>query len=273
MFINSNFKFGGFMHNIIVREGNKKHFALEIINNFPPHTVYIEPFFGTGGIYFNKPIAKNNFINDTDLFIKECYEYFTNNTIKQIEDDLDNKIIHETILKESEDVLSKILLSKISYLGTGYTISLQARSKIKEILFKNILEFKTTFKKHTENAIFTNKDVFKFLDCCRFRGELERKRTLVYCDPPYSESKGTLKANKGWSIEKLDELILKLKKMGVLFAISEYNDSSVLKLFNKHNLKVDVVGSGVKMANIHRLLTKTEILAMNYQKQNDLFSF
>ena len=43
---------------ILRRLGNKKKIAKEIQKYFPEHKIYIEPFFGAGGMFFNKPKAK-----------------------------------------------------------------------------------------------------------------------------------------------------------------------------------------------------------------------
>ena len=51
---------------LIRRRGNKSKLAEKIIENFPPHEIYIEPFFGAGGLFFNKPLAKFNILNDLD---------------------------------------------------------------------------------------------------------------------------------------------------------------------------------------------------------------
>lgn len=40
---------------ILRRLGNKKSIAHKIIPYFPEHKIYIEPFFGSGGMFFNKP--------------------------------------------------------------------------------------------------------------------------------------------------------------------------------------------------------------------------
>ena len=40
---------------ILKRLGNKKKIAKEIQKYFPEHKIYIEPFFGAGGMFFNKP--------------------------------------------------------------------------------------------------------------------------------------------------------------------------------------------------------------------------
>ena len=42
------------------RKGAKTKIAKDIQKHFPKHSAYIEPFFGAGGMYFNKPKAKYN---------------------------------------------------------------------------------------------------------------------------------------------------------------------------------------------------------------------
>jgi DNA adenine methylase len=49
---------------ILRRLGNKSKIASEIYRHFPPHRTYVEPFFGAGGMFFNKPKAKYNILND-----------------------------------------------------------------------------------------------------------------------------------------------------------------------------------------------------------------
>lgn len=51
---------------ILRRRGNKSGIAEEILKYFPSHTIYIEPFFGAGGMFFNKPKVKYNILNDID---------------------------------------------------------------------------------------------------------------------------------------------------------------------------------------------------------------
>ena len=46
--------------------GAKWNIAKWIISHFPPHTTYLEPFFGSGAVFFNKPPSKVETINDID---------------------------------------------------------------------------------------------------------------------------------------------------------------------------------------------------------------
>ena len=49
---------------ILRRLGNKQAIAQDIIKYFPAHKIYVEPFFGAGGMFFQKPKAKFNMVND-----------------------------------------------------------------------------------------------------------------------------------------------------------------------------------------------------------------
>jgi len=49
---------------ILNRIGNKSKIADKIIARFPPHDLFIDMFFGAGGLFFKKPLAKYNVCND-----------------------------------------------------------------------------------------------------------------------------------------------------------------------------------------------------------------
>jgi DNA adenine methylase len=48
------------------RQGNKYPLKKKIIPEIPEHSKYIEPFCGTGAIFFNKQKASINVLNDLD---------------------------------------------------------------------------------------------------------------------------------------------------------------------------------------------------------------
>ena len=63
---------------ILKRLGNKNNIAKEIQKHFPPHKIYIEPFFGAGGMFFNKPKAKYNIVNDLDSDVFNLFDVVMN---------------------------------------------------------------------------------------------------------------------------------------------------------------------------------------------------
>ena len=54
------------MKPVLKYPGAKWNLAQWIISFFPPHTTYLEPFFGSGAVFFNKPPSKVETINDID---------------------------------------------------------------------------------------------------------------------------------------------------------------------------------------------------------------
>ena len=63
---------------ILRRLGNKKKIAKQIQSYFPKHKIYIEPFFGAGGMFFNKPKAKYNIVNDLDSDVFNLFQVVMN---------------------------------------------------------------------------------------------------------------------------------------------------------------------------------------------------
>ena len=51
---------------IIKYPGSKFSMSEWIIGQFPPHTQYLDPFFGSGIILMNKPVARHEVVNDLD---------------------------------------------------------------------------------------------------------------------------------------------------------------------------------------------------------------
>ena len=54
------------MNAILKYPGAKWRIADWIISQFPKHKVYCEPFFGSGGVFFNKTPSAIETINDID---------------------------------------------------------------------------------------------------------------------------------------------------------------------------------------------------------------
>ena len=57
---------GKFMNAVLKYPGSKWNLASWIINYFPEHHSYLEPFFGSGAVLFNKRRSDIETINDLD---------------------------------------------------------------------------------------------------------------------------------------------------------------------------------------------------------------
>lgn len=268
------------MIKLINREGSKFRYANTIIALFPQHDCYIEPFFGTGAIYFNKPLAKYNLLNDRSEFIYNLFNTIKNDGWHELYDKVKGALVYDRIIEENIDKFEYQIIRQINsiYNMGSNSISMGLQNP-KEVFLNRLKSFGNKMLGMLAVAKIVNKDVFDFLDSMHLRRELDRSvwdhsRSFAYCDPPYSISKGGLKDNKGWNIGKLEQLIqwFKNKHDGSMkFAISEYSDKQVIELFKSYNLYITEIkrSTGIAKTQGHN---KFEILATSYPVQNTLFN-
>ena len=117
---------------ILRRVGNKKDIASKIEPYFPFHKIYYEPFFGVGGMYFNKRPAPYSIVNDLDQDIFNLFIVIKDNKDELIEL-LTHTPLHEQLFyhwkvnQETEPIkkaLRFLFLSSFSYLGKKDTFHL-----------------------------------------------------------------------------------------------------------------------------------------------------
>ena len=250
------------------REGNKKKYIDLIIPHFPPHKTYVEPFFGTGAIFWGKPLAKFNFLNDLDSFIFELWNFLkTPKNVDSLLKEIEDLLIYDRILLQENTLASKVLWQSTRFLGISDNIKTIPNNS-KKILLEDIEDFKKNYWYKIKFAIITNEDVFKFLKSITYRPKENPKEFFVYLDPPYLNTATSLAHNKKWGYENLEELLDILFKKGFNFLISDYKNENILNFIKKHNLEY------VEIRNSYSQVTKTEILygnCLNLNLQNDLF--
>jgi DNA adenine methylase len=247
---------------ILRRLGNKKKVAKLILPHFPPHKIYIEPFFGAGGMFFQKPKAKYNIVNDLDSDVFNLFQVVMNQK-EELEKAFYMMPIHSDLLehwKANEETkpirkaLRFLFLSNFTHLGVGDCIKASIGND-KDILLSNIDK---TFV-FINDAKFVNADFRIFIKkYLSFRGIDEINNSLIYCDPPYLGT-GDNYSNSFTEQDTID-LFEVLIKTGCKFAISEFDNPFVLELAKKHNLKVITIGERQNLKN-----RRTEILIVNYR--------
>ncbi|UGQ16729.1 DNA adenine methylase [Borrelia sp. RT5S] len=247
---------------LLNREGSKYRYKERIIELFPKHSAYIEGFLGTGAIFLNKPLAQFNILNDHSRFIYKFF-YILRRDPDYLYNSVKNALIYKDIMDENQDKIGYQILSLLySLFGQVSNTMVVSRHNGKKIFLERFNKYKDLVLAKLEHAIITNQDIFRFLRMINKRVKTT-KSSFMYLDPPYSMSKGGLVDNKDWSIDKLERLILELKRYPWLFAISEYDDPVVLQLFEKHGLNVHTVAKSSGLAATFGQI-KHEILATSY---------
>ena len=256
---------------ILRRLGNKKKIAKKIQAHFPPHKIYIEPFFGAGGMFFNKPKAKYNIVNDLDSDVFNLFMVVMNR-----KDDLLQAFkmmpIHQDLLeywkknKETDEIkkaLRFLFLSNFTFMNTKSTLLPEGNKKH---LFEN--ELKATFDL-VFDVNFSNLSFDMFLQ--KIPQAKLNKDALIYSDPPYldSDKKQTEVYQMGdhWQQQDSQRLFDALEKTGCKFAMSEFDHPFILEQAKQRGLNVIVIGERNNLKN-----RRTEILITNYEnRQQKLF--
>ena len=256
---------------ILRRLGNKKKIAKKIQAHFPPHKIYIEPFFGAGGMFFNKPKAKYNIVNDLDSDVFNLFMVVMNRKEELLEA-FKMMPIHQDLLnywkknKETDEIKKAIrllFLSNFTFMNTKSTLILDAKKKLK---FSQ--ELAATFALILDVG-FDNRPFDAFLK--NIPKEMLNYKSLIYCDPPYvgCDKKQTEVYQMGahWEEEDSMRLFDALQDTGCKWCMSEFDHPFILEQAKQRGLNVIVIGERNNLKN-----RRTEIIVTNYEnRQQKLF--
>jgi DNA adenine methylase len=255
---------------ILKRLGNKTRIAKEIIKYFPSHTTYVEPFFGAGGLFFNKPKAKYSILNDLDSDVINLFNVILNKKNEFLEllelTPYSSELFRYWTKNEEKEPLKKALrfvyLSNYGYFGMKSFPKISAYNNAKEIAIQN-LKKTINFLKDCDIQ-FTDYDFRKAIKSVAFREQSEIDKTFFYCDPPYLGT--TNNYSHSFTEQDCIDLFDTLQNTGCKFAISEFDNPFVMKQAKERGLHIYTIGDRRTLTN-----RQTEILITNYENQKMIF--
>lgn len=250
---------------ILRRLGNKKKLAQKIQQYFPQHRLYIEPFFGAGGMYFHKPKAKYNIVNDQD---SEVFNLFM--VVRHQREELARKWImmpaHHDLWnwwKENHEAdpvwraIRFLFYSNFGYMGMPQTMVFN-HGNSKELVLRNL----DKTHEYLSNVEFMNCDFRKMFNLISLKGE---KDVFIYCDPPYLETSDNYESS--FQPEDSKALFETLQATGHKWAMSEFDHPLILENAKEHGCRVVEIGERHNLGN-----RRVEVLVMNYEAgQTKLF--
>jgi len=246
---------------ILKRLGNKTKIATEIMKYFPEHQIYIEPFFGAGGMFFNKPKVKYNIVNDLD---SDVYNLF--NVVSTKKDELAQAFfdmpIHTDLLEywkeniETDEIrkaLRFLMMSNMTWLGIGDKIHLSLKNHktpVFDLLDKtNKLLFDVQFANYTFND---------FLNGLSWRCPEEKAKVFIYNDPPYLKTSNNY--TQGFTENDSFDLFEALTETKCKWAMSEFDNPFILDQAKERGLNIIFVGERNNLKN-----RRVEVLITNYE--------
>ena len=172
--------------------GSKSRMSKWIISNFPAHQIYLEPFFGGGGVLLNKEPSYLETVNDIDSNVVNLFR-----VIREQSEELARLIeftpfsreefysSHEKTGVPLED--ARRFLVQVWQGFSGRTSSLSGWAHFRCVVKGGDLAAR--FADVPERIIITAKRLKKVQIECRPAQEVipdyKSKEVLIYCDPPY----------------------------------------------------------------------------------------
>lgn len=251
---------------ILRRLGNKKKIADKIQTYFPPHKIYIEPFFGAGGMFFNKPKAKYNIVNDLDSDVFNLFQVVMNQK-EELEKAFYMMPIHSDLLdywkaNEETDPIKKALrflfLSNLTWMGKMGTLDLGTKNKAQTSDY-----FNDTFDLLNE-VKFCNFGFSKFIKSIQFY-QSNPLDCFTYNDGPYLDTDDNY--SNSFTEQDSFDLFEANQNTGCKWAMSEFDHPFILEQAKQRGLNVHIIGERQNLKN-----RRVEILVTNY-KNNQLSIF
>jgi DNA adenine methylase len=240
------------------RQGNKYKLRHKIIPLIPAHKTYVEPFVGSGAIFFNKQKAENNVLNDLDEN--------TINRIKLLKTAPSNLDLYRNDLNTLEKLLAfynttptndadRLLREKI-IVGCGF--GGRPVLKEKDIWCKInpycIVKHIPFYKQKLENIILSSVDYEDVIK--KYDGE----DTFFFLDPPYENTRDKrfgYAEDKRFDFERLARVLGSIRGKFMMTINDSDNTNTLFYPFN-----ITPIDVAVPWPNGARI--RKELLITNY---------
>lgn len=234
------------------RPGSKKSIADKIIKMIPQHEIYVEPFVGSGAIYWKKEPSKKEVINDLHKQLMEGYKELKRTKTRNFRNDLDTvnelqnfvDVVHTT----DGDKLTKSIIITCNTFGTKGVGKIYNNSNPYNKL-KNIDEY----QKRMDNTTILNQDYKTVIK------KYDSPQTFFFLDPPYEIGSKTVYKKSFFNFEELNNLLRGLKGKFILTLNDSSNIRNIFKGFKITGITVP--GKGGKDIGVK---DRKELIIKNY---------
>lgn len=269
--------------------GGKQNLVRHILPLIPPHTIYCEPFFGGGAVYFAKRPAKLSAINDTNDWAITFYRQLKTN-FEALNSMIQGTLHSESEYRRAKEILQgkeadSLLIAWAFWVQTNMSFSAKMfagfafhnaivtakTGKNGKSLGGNVPSPKNQLSKRNrfvgyERALSTteifNRDAIEVIKL------KDTAQTFFYIDPPYFNS--DMGHYSGYSQADFEALLNLLESIEGKFLLSCYPSDMLDEWRYKNGFQtMDIVQTLAVDGRRKESKKKTECLTWNYSLESD----
>lgn len=255
------------MRTPITYYGGKQSLIKYLLPLIPQHTIYCEPFFGGGALFFAKPKSEVEVINDLNGEVVNFFKV-VKTKFSELQKEIQGSPHSRELFKRAKaiydfpDMFSDVqrawafwvltnqgFAGIIGSWGFGKTASKEKAVAVKRDAFTK------EYADRMKTVQVEHNDALKVIDRC------DDKNAFIYCDPPYINSdQGHY---DGYSESEYEALLNKLAKVKGKFLLSSYPNAILSRFIKKYKWRVKKVSKSVAVTKLTDK-QKVEMMVMNY---------
>ena len=233
------------------RIGSKKPISEKIRKMIPSHEIYVEPFVGSGAIYWDKEPSKKEILNDLDTQLINNYRLLKKTKTRNFKTDLDTiQEIQDHVNKpartDGDKLMKEIAISCNTFGNTGRGKIYKESNPYKKL--RNIDEY----QERMEDTTLLNQDYKSVIK------KYDSPSTFFFLDPPY-ESSERLYKDGAFNFAELNNVLEGIKGKFLLTLNDSRNIRNIFRNFKIMGIKVKGQGhTGIGVG------TRKEVIIKNY---------
>ena len=243
-----------------------------ILPKIPPHTTYVEPFFGGGAVFWGKSPSAAEVVNDISNRLIAFYKvlkYDLDELQSLIDETFHSRAQHRETDAEYESgeveisdalrmawaVWVQCNMSFSSVIGGGFGYDRQGKCALK--LFNKKQQLCDAYQARLKFVTIESYDVLKVIRA------YDTPDTFFYLDPPYVSSDQGM--YKGYTTEDFVKLLDACVNMKGKFLLSSYPEPVLLEYRQKYGWHTEDIEKAVAVDGRRKeTKTKVECLTWNY---------